>query len=349
MRLPLLWLALFTLLACPAAARDACGFTQNQPRFYQGRTGITALNVDPQGALFLNDALLRTLTRQLGLAECQVLLTQGEECEAALAAAPCPDPSWVCGGDMVIANSVYQAARSGLCAGGSTEAVCQTLADYPDIAAAVAAGECEAMCFAQLAAGNDTASGGDAPGAKLGPPPPPPGPPKAPASACYAFTLQVDSSTQKEAQTVAANVHNASTMGVLLDTLASYSAPGKRIAFVMGDTGDSKGHAHCTAAPAQDTPDILAWRGPSAAGCRPAGPESPLNSLHGCLCCLPHLPFNSPRAPCRPQPHRRLWLLPAAQPAAVPSSTLPTATALPATAPRVLPAHRQRLRQQPQL
>jgi hypothetical protein len=217
-------------LVCPAAGRGTCDFTQQQPRFYQGATTITALNVAPSGSLFLNDDLLRTLTRQLGLAECQVQLTQGSACEVALAAAPCPDPSWVCGGDMVLANSVYQAAKSGLCAEGSTQEICSTLREFPGIGAAVAAGGCTPLCFAQLAA---TAAGNDT---TLAPPPPPPSPSKAPA-ACFTYTLQVDSASEAQAQKVAVNLHNASTAGVLLDTLAGYSAPSKRIAFLLGDTG----------------------------------------------------------------------------------------------------------------
>lgn len=217
-------------LACPAAARDACGFTQRQPRFFQGATTITALNVEPSGSLFLNDDLLRTLTRQLGLEECQVQLTQGLACDAALATAPCPDPSWLCGGDVVLANSVYRAAKSGLCTEGSTQEICSTLRATPGIAAAVAAGDCTPRCFAWL--GEDDAA--PAPGPAQAPAPAPAS--KSPV-ACFAFTLQVDSASDAEARKVAVNLHNASTAGVLLDTLAGFSAPSRRIAFLLGDTG----------------------------------------------------------------------------------------------------------------
>lgn len=55
-----------------SAAPERCMFTAQQPRFASMRTSVTATHVAPQSAFFLSDSLLRTLTRQLGLAECQV-------------------------------------------------------------------------------------------------------------------------------------------------------------------------------------------------------------------------------------------------------------------------------------
>jgi hypothetical protein len=227
-------LLLGALLSAPAAARSECSFTQQQPRFYQGSTRITALNVNAEASPFLNDALLRTLKRQMGLSECQVQLTQGQECEAALVAAPCPDPLWVCGGgDSVLTNSVYQAALSGLCndtsRSASTQQACQTLEDNPSAAAAVADGDCEASCYLGELEGssNSTATAAE-----------PTPESTAAASSCYAYTLQVDSPTDKAAEKAAANLHNATTMGALLDALASFSAtPTDRITFLLGDTG----------------------------------------------------------------------------------------------------------------
>lgn len=66
-------LLLLLVASCgAAAARQVCDFTQTQPRFFSVRGPVTALGVAPDSAFFLSDALLRTLTRQLGLAQCQV-------------------------------------------------------------------------------------------------------------------------------------------------------------------------------------------------------------------------------------------------------------------------------------
>lgn len=69
-------LLLLLAAACAAAAAAApgqgCEFQSRQPRFWSVRSPLTALDVAPDTAFFLSDALLRTLTRQLGLAQCQV-------------------------------------------------------------------------------------------------------------------------------------------------------------------------------------------------------------------------------------------------------------------------------------
>lgn len=280
----LLVLLLAALAASPAVCqrpRERCGFQTRQPRFFSTRTPITALNVGPQ-AFFLSDALLRTITRQLGVAQCQVrlltsrccrrlrrptaarpaavapqlisptrlihepipkqvLLSEGEACSAALAAAPCPDPLWLCDGQLTTSNSVYQAARMGLCsttagtataAGNAAQAgVCQTLRDYPAIATYAAADACIPTCMAQLTP--SSAENGTSSLSTLAPPPPPRA-----AGGCWAFWLQLDAASEEDAAEAAANLHNATTAGALLDSLASFSAPGPgRINFLMGDSG----------------------------------------------------------------------------------------------------------------
>ena len=219
-----------TLLASPAAAREPCRFTQEQPRFYQARTPLTAFHVAQEGSLFLNDALLRTVTRQLNLADCQVQLAAGEECIAAVAGAPCADPLWLCGGQLTVSNSVYQAASSGMCSAygnAAAPAVCQTLRTHPAIARYSAAGRCQPACFAQL-----TPDAGD-----HGSLAPAPAPSSASVGTCLTFALQLDTASEAEAQAAAANLHNATTAGALLDALASFAAPGHPLKFVVGDSG----------------------------------------------------------------------------------------------------------------
>ncbi len=236
------------LLSCFAAAEPSapCAFTNQQPRYWQAATPLSVLHVDSRNSFFLGDALLRTLTRQLGLQPCQVQLTAAQPCSAALAAAPCPDPLWLCGGELSISASVYEAARSGLCsaipaapapapAAASAElrspappppAVCQALEENPAITALVAADACKPTCFAEVTDANSTA--------RLAPPPPSP---PAAAGACYSFNLQVDAASEAEAGLLATNLHNATTAGALQDSLASFAATGEQLQFVLGDSG----------------------------------------------------------------------------------------------------------------
>ena len=273
-----LLLALAALLACAGAQQPLkCAFVSTQPRYASLRTTVTALNVAPgQSAFFLSDSLIRLLTRQLGLAPCQVrrrpparrcrpcvcisagrparasapllhqppcplcthpqvVLSQGEACSAALAAAPCPDPLWLCGSQLTVSNSVYQAARAGMCTNASAAAeslsVCQTLRQYPTITQLAEAGACEPACFARLTKpANDSSGGGNA---TLAPPPPPP----AGAGGCWTFQLQVDTASEDAATSVSLDLHNATTAGALLDGLGSYSASDAAIRFVIGDSG----------------------------------------------------------------------------------------------------------------
>lgn len=248
MRAPTVLAALAGLMLafCAAAQPPApCVFTTQQPRYWQAATQLSALHVDAQKSFFLGDSLLRTLTRQLGLQPCQVLLTAAQPCSAALAAAPCPDPLWLCGGELTISGSVYEAARSGLCAAvhaaapgpAATRAppsvavlplpaVCQTLEEFPGIADLVAAGACNPACFAEVTGdANSTV--------RLAPPPPAP----AAAGSCYAFALQLDAASEAEAALLATNLHNATTAGALQDSLASFAAAGEQLQFMLGDSG----------------------------------------------------------------------------------------------------------------
>ena len=216
-----------------------CAPCRIQPRYWQARTPLSAFHVaSSSGDVFLNDALLRALTHQLGLAQCAVLLTAGEPCSSSLEAAPCPDPMWLCSGgsggaaaeaELTISNSVYQAAASGLCGTSSASAAaaeaCATLRSVPAIEQLVANGSCTPACFAQL-----SGSGDAKPSIQPSSLPPTSG-------ACFSFWLQTDAASEAGAQAAASNLHNATTAGALQDALANFSAPDASIQFDVGASG----------------------------------------------------------------------------------------------------------------
>eukprot|EP00887_Chlorella_sp_A99_P006694 scaffold3.g6694.t1 len=240
-------LTLLALLGAAAGQSDVCAFTRTQPRYSAAiaeRLVVwNAASQSPQ-SIFLNDVLLRAVTRQLGVADCQVGLSQGEQCSAALAATSCPDPLWLCAGEITISNSVYEAARSGVCdappAGPNATAaaaspaaapsVCQTLASYPVIRQYVASGSCDPVCFAEVSHANGSSG-------TLAPPPPPP----SALDTCFAFHLVVATPTPEAASLVAVNMANATTRDALAHALASFAAPGATVKISMGDTGGSRG------------------------------------------------------------------------------------------------------------
>lgn len=218
-------------LTATVSMDSACAFTHSQPRY--AVTTVDELLVwnaqdeSPQ-SIFLNDALLRAVTQQLGLQQCQVELTEGSPCNSALAEAACPDPMWLCGGEVTITDSVYEAARSGVCDGssGGDALVCQTLQEYPAISDLVAGGSCEPACFAQLiqSGGQDTLAA----------------PAPAPSSVvdgCFSFSLAVAAASQEDASTVAASLNNATTKAALSDLLGPFANPNSTITVTMGDTG----------------------------------------------------------------------------------------------------------------
>ena len=353
MRASLLLVALLVAAACAAPDGEACAFASQQPRFWQATTRLSALHVSPSGSFFLGDALLRTLQRQLGLAQCQVVLTAGETCGAAFAALPCADPVYVCAGELTISDSIYQAAKSGLCGSSAPApapaalagppapasppapppAVCETLAAYPAIQEHVAADECVAVCYAQL---QPAAAG--ASGVQLAPPPPP-----AAAGACYTFQLVVDAATQPDVANAAADLHNMTTAGALLDSLSSFAAPGSGLNFIISDSGRAWG---CGGDGSRVVCLSLAVAACPAPRC---GQRAAAAS-----CALWQLPHRLPS--CRDHHRRGLWVLPAAQPAALASPAQPlaapafsaaalaTAAALPLLARQ---RHRPRQRRRP--
>lgn len=211
-----------------------CNFTMTQPRYSQVvLDALMVWNANPQSpaSIFLNDALLRTVTRQLGLAACQVELTQGQPCSVALAEIACPDPLWLCGGQLTLSSSVYQAARSGLCTGiqAADASVCKALLEHPEIVSYVTAGDCEPVCFAELASTGTTT--------ELAAPAPAP----SALDSCFSFGLTVAEPTQAGAAATAAALRNATTRGALMDALASFAVVNQSIRISMGDTGERHG------------------------------------------------------------------------------------------------------------
>ena len=166
----------------PASDVGGCGFLHTEPRYYQVTSVLTLQNV-PGNDIFVNDALVRTLRRQLLLAECQVSLSEGVPCVSGTEQLPCAEPVHKCpgvdsvtgstltadGSSFVLTNDVYKAIVDESCdSNGDGVAdsidsvnmlVCGTIATYgPSVQSAVKRGACKALCTLAGDAGNMTSS-----------------------------------------------------------------------------------------------------------------------------------------------------------------------------------------------
>ncbi len=132
-----------------------CGFLHNEARYYTVTSTITLQNV-PAGDIFINDGLIRTLRRQLLLAECQIGLAEGVPCPSGTASLPCAQPVYVCKDSGVAENDtstmvtqdVYEAVEDGRCEGGDVSLlVCDMVKQYgPELKELVDNGSCVAQC-----------------------------------------------------------------------------------------------------------------------------------------------------------------------------------------------------------
>jgi hypothetical protein len=159
-----------------------CGFLHTEPRYYQVTSMLTLQNV-PGNDIFVNDALVRTLRRQLLVAECQVSLSEGAPCVSGTEQLPCAEPVHKCpgmdaatgslltadGSSFVLTNDVYKAIVDESCdsnGDGVTDTidsvnmlVCGTVATYgPGVQSAVKRGACKAVCTLMGAPENMTSS-----------------------------------------------------------------------------------------------------------------------------------------------------------------------------------------------
>lgn len=139
-----------------------CSFLHTQPRYYQVTSVLTLQNV-PENDELLNDALIRTLRRQLLLSECQVILSEGVACTSGTTNLPCSDPVHRCSlGSPVepvnwLTNDVYRAIVEETCdvnGDGVVDSlddvntlVCQQVVEYsPEAQRLVKSGACEPTC-----------------------------------------------------------------------------------------------------------------------------------------------------------------------------------------------------------
>lgn len=135
-----------------------CGFLHNEARYYTVTSTITLQNV-PAGDIFINDGLIRTLRRQLLLAECQIGLAEGVPCPSGTASLPCAQPVYVCkdsgaaenDASTMVTQDVYEAVEDGRCEGGDVNLlVCDMVKQYgPELKELVDNGSCVAQCRAE--------------------------------------------------------------------------------------------------------------------------------------------------------------------------------------------------------
>lgn len=135
-----------------------CGFLHTQPRYYQVKSVLTLQNV-PEDDKLLNDALLRTIRRQLLLSECQVILSEGVVCTSGTVALPCAEPVHRCNleSPVWLSNDIYTAIIDESCddngdgvvdgLDNARTLVCQQIVEYgPEVQQIAKGKECEPTC-----------------------------------------------------------------------------------------------------------------------------------------------------------------------------------------------------------
>ena len=135
-----------------------CSFLQTQPRYYQVTSVLTLQNV-PEHDELLNDALIRTIRRQLLLSECQVIMSEGVACTSGTVELPCAEPVHKCGiqSPVWLTNDIYTAIMEESCdenGDGVVDGlddvrtlVCQQVLQYgPQVQGLVKSRECESTC-----------------------------------------------------------------------------------------------------------------------------------------------------------------------------------------------------------
>lgn len=225
---PRLVAALLLLAAAGTRALDAssneCSFVELAPRYYTLEATVQVMGA--RSDILLSDALLRSLRGSFGLPECAALLSEGQKCGASLAEIPCQDPFYLCGGTVVVAASLYQAASSGICnlnkAIGDSS-VCQALARYPDVAQYAEADLCVETCIAGVTTTTSSAPGPSSDGSivTLAAPPPPS---VADDESCFSYSLQVRTATEKQAAGVAAGLRSTGLMANLTAAATPFAA-----------------------------------------------------------------------------------------------------------------------------
>lgn len=166
--------------------KGACNFVYSGARYYQVEAQATLLGSN--GDIFVNDALIRLLRSQLNIAPCQLDLSEGAPCftNSLHQPLPCADPVFDCGNELIISKDVFSAVASGDCNATSPTlktAVCETIANNPNITTAVNSGACVPLCI-QDAMGKQSAS----------------------TNTCLSYDITLNAPTEEVAQALAANL-----------------------------------------------------------------------------------------------------------------------------------------------
>lgn len=189
---------------------SACNFINDSPRYYAVDADLTIYGVD--GPYPASDALIRSLQKTLAVDECQLSVTQAQNCNAATSDLPCADPFYLCNG-VLVAPSLYDAVKSGECATTPTTLSCLALAQDPSIAQAVNSGSCKAACSSSGAASASTTTPGTSTVADAN-------------QTCITVQVTVKVPTQEEATRVTTLFSDAASLAQISnDVKASLNAP----------------------------------------------------------------------------------------------------------------------------
>ena len=177
----------------------ACNFRQTLPRYYSVNAKSRISNAI--NSVFINDDFIRALREQLAVAECQISITESQECTPEEALLPCLDPYYVCG-QLTISPAIYEAVSSGLCASSpESTPLCDALSDRPEIQEAIKINTCRLSCIGDTTEVISRSSEG---------------------SKCYIFDITVDAGTKLVATGIEAALVNPATENVLLSALSAF-------------------------------------------------------------------------------------------------------------------------------
>ena len=190
-----------------------CSFVYTSPRYYRVTAEVTLQGVRTNEVL-LNDAFIRLLRSELGVAPCQLSMTQGSNCTSGTQQLPCSDPVFNCGNGTMISEDVYIAVRQGNCENltANNTLVCNTIAANPSISQAVVSGLCRPACIS--------------------------GTPQATQElpvACNSYTLSVDAADKAAALAIASALGNTTVQSTLSNSLSQFSE-GPGLQFLVVDT-----------------------------------------------------------------------------------------------------------------
>ena len=129
-------------------ARSKCSFTLTTPRFYRVQAEVTLQGVKVDDVL-VSDFLIRLLRPELGVAPCQLDLSQGANCTSGTQQLPCSDPVFNCSQNLVISEDIYNAVLNKECTypTANNTLVCAAIAANQAITAAVSSGLCRPTCL----------------------------------------------------------------------------------------------------------------------------------------------------------------------------------------------------------